>query len=128
MDERGDVRGVSMDNVKIYNVDDSEWIASKLNKKETIKWYNEEFSEYREDEALIENDIDDEMWFNKHLTDRECDIIKWFTNDDYYNDGKFMVEDDEVWEFVTYKFVIEYFGYDKNDDTEPFIIATENFI
>jgi len=117
-----------MDNVKIYNVDDSEWIASKLNKKETIEWYNEEFSEYREDEALEDESLYDGMWFNKHLTDRECDIIKWFTNDDYYNDGKFMVEDDEVWEFVTYKFVIEYFGYDKNDDTEPFIIATENFI
>lgn len=117
-----------MKDIKIYNVDDCEWIASKLDKKETIKWYNEEFSEYRENEALEEENINGGMWFNKHLTGRERDIIKWFTENDDYDDGKFMVENQEIWEFVSYKFVIEYFKYDKSKSKEPFIIATDNFV
>jgi hypothetical protein len=122
-----------MDKIKVYKINECDWIASKDTLKNTCKWYNEEMEEADYDEVEECNLEKNGMWFNKSVTK---DDIKRLGDDDeifsieFVNGmskkvtsiGNLMRNDDdgEIYKFTSFKEVLSNYGKFE----EPFIIAT----
>lgn len=126
-----------MNDIKVYKMNDYEWWASKLNKRETLDFYLKETGLDEDEnplEDIIECDIDNEgMWW---LTEDIEDLEKLGDNDEIVSykivhgrrikkpePGNLIRRSREVYKYITFREAIE-----KNGEyEEPFCIASTDW-
>ncbi len=117
---------MNIDEVKVYQMNDYSWFASRLDKEKTNDCYEKHYGK-NDIEQVVECDIDnDGMWF---LTTDENDIKKIKDEGEIYEkterckfgDLKYM--DGEVYKFISFRKAIELIG----DFTEPYEIASKEW-
>lgn len=125
-----------MNDIKVYKMNDYEWWASKLNKRETLDFYLKETGLDEDEnplEDIIECDIDTEgmWWETKDIEDIEKlgdadEIISYETIDGKkvrktkFGDLTRMFGSGEIHKFISFREAIEKMG----EYTEPYEIAS----
>lgn len=113
----------NIDNIKVYKMNDYDWVASKWDIEKTNEYYSEEFDD-NHIECVAECDIDkDGMWYE---TTNKADIEMIGDSDGIMSKaigctiGDLMRRDSEVYKFTSFRQVLE----ESDDFTEPYVIAT----
>jgi len=114
---------IDIEKVKVYEMNDCSWFASKWDKEKTNQYYNNEIDD-NDINDVTECDLDkDGMWY---LTEDQADIEALGDSDELVNDisepviGDLMRRGNEVFKFTSFREVLK----ESEDFTEPYEIAT----
>lgn len=105
------------DRIRVFQMNDYDWVASKWGKKETNDFYNKEFGCDNKLEDVYEIDmIKNGMWVEIDRDEYKNETIECCTGKPYF--GAFKIIGDALCKYKKFGEVL------KDDFTEPYVIAS----
>lgn len=106
--------------LKVYKMNDCDWVLSALPKEETNEWYKKQF-DYSDEEQLVEDvlesSLDEGYW-------EECDLLDIIGELESAEDKEFKVKTDNgYWIWVSFEESIEQILRENSYDG-PFILCS----